>query len=129
MQKPLNLVLKNYEDRGGIVAAVVQEKIAKIEKICPKLISCHVLIEKLTNLKHHNHSYHIRIELQVPGHPEVVIIREPKKGEIQSELLTTQVREAFIAGRRQIEEIIDRQQGHVKSHAVKQVEEVEEEEI
>lgn len=116
MQKPLELTLKNFEDNSGAVTRVVHEKIAKLEQVCPKLTSCHVVIEQFQNPKHRHHSYSIHIVVTFPPHHEVVIMREPQKGGVQEELLTTQVRDSFIAARRKVQEILDKQQGRVKSH-------------
>lgn len=116
MQKPLELVLKNFEDKNGAVTQVVYEKLAKLEQVCPKLTSCHVVIEQFQNPKHRHHSYNIHIVVTFPPHHEVVIMRKPEKGAVQDALLTTQVRDAFIATRRKVQEILDKQQGRIKSH-------------
>ena len=116
MQKPLELIFKNFEDRNGVVEGVVREKLAKLEQVCPKLTSCHVVIEQFQNSKHNHHSYSIHIVVTFPPHHEVVIIRDPHKGEVQEKLLTTQVRDAFIAARRQVQEIMDKHQGRIKVH-------------
>lgn len=128
MQVPLEVTLKNFEDRNGAVRQVIDEKIAKLEHVCPKLISCHVVIEQLQNPKHRHHSYNIHITATFPPHHEVVVKRQPAKGGVQEELLTTQVRDAFIALRRQVQEILHKEQGRVKNHENGVEEEAAEEE-
>lgn len=118
MQKPLELTFKNFEDQNGAVEQVVREKLAKLERVCPKLTSCHVVLEQFQNPKHNHHSYSIHICVTFPPHHEVAVKRDPNKGEIQEKFLTTQVREAFVAVRRQVQEILDRHQGKVKAHEV-----------
>ncbi|MEW5894743.1 MAG: hypothetical protein AB1650_03130 [Candidatus Omnitrophota bacterium] len=129
MQKPLELIFKNFEDRDGVVEQVVLEKVKKLEQVCPRLISCHVAIEQLQNSKHNHHSYSIHIVVNFPPHHEVVITRHPQKGDVQEQLLTTQVRDAFIAARRQVQEIMDKHQGRIKIHEnngeIEKTEEVE----
>jgi len=116
MQVPLELTLKNFEDGTGEVHQVVGEKLKKLECVCPRLTSCHVVIEQLQNSKHNHHSYSIHIVVTFPPHHEVVITREPDKGEIQEKFLTTQLRDAFVAVRRQVQEILDKHQGRIKTH-------------
>ena len=116
MQKPLELIFKNFEDQHGTVEAVVKEKLVKLENVCPKLSSCHVVIQQFQNPKHHHHTYSIHITVSFPPHHEVSVKRDPNKGEIQEKLLTTQVREAFIAVRRQVQEMMDKDKRKVKTH-------------
>ena len=116
MRKPLELAFKNFDDKGGAVEAVVKEKLEKLENVCPKLISCHVVIEQFQNPKHNHHTYSIHIVVTFPPHHEVTVKRDPNKGEVQEKLLTTQVREAFMAARRQVKEILDKEQGRIKNH-------------
>ncbi len=116
MSIPLELQLKNFEDTTGAVSAVVSEKLAKIEQMCPRAAFCHVLVEQIQNPKHHHHSYHIRVAVKFPPHHEVVVTKDPQKGGIQEELLTTQIRDVFISARRQIRETMDKHQGKIKTH-------------
>jgi ribosome-associated translation inhibitor RaiA len=104
MQKPLELTLKNFDDQNGAIQEVVNEKLTKLERVCPRLTSCHVVIEQFQNPKHHQHSYSINITVTFPPHHELTISRSPNKGAVQDKLLTTQVRDAFIALRRQVQE-------------------------
>jgi len=128
MQKPLELTFKNFEDTNGAVEQVVREKLEKLERVCPRLTSCHVVIEQFQNPKHNHHSYSIHICVTFPPHHEVAVRRDPNKGEIQEKLLTTQVRDAFVAVRRQVQEIEDKHQGKIKSHSAEE-EMPEEEEV
>lgn len=116
MQMPLELTLRNFEDANGAIEQVVHEKLAKLERVCPRLTSCHVTIEQFQNPKHHHHTYSIHIVVTFPPHHEITVRRDPNKGEVQERLLTTQVRDAFIAVRRQVQEILDRHQGKIKNH-------------
>ncbi len=116
MQKPLELTLKNFDDSDGVIREVVNEKLAKLERVCPRLTTCHVVIEQFQNSKHHQHSYSINIMVTFPPHHEVKITRVPNRGEVQEKLLATQVRDAFIALRRQVQEALDKHQRKVKKH-------------
>jgi hypothetical protein len=111
----MDITLKNFKDDGKI-EKLVREKMDKIEKVCPKVTSCHVFIEQMTNPKHNHHSYHVRIAIAFPPHHEVIITRDPAKGGVQEQFLTTIVKDAFIAARRRIQELSHRQKGHARGH-------------
>jgi ribosome-associated translation inhibitor RaiA len=129
MQKPLELMFKNFEDEDGVLKQVVMEKLEKLERVCPKLTSCHVMIEQFQNPKHHQHTYSIHIMVTFPPHHEVAVKRDPHKGEIQDRPLTTELRDAFIALRRKVQETMDRHQGKIKTHESGYEEDVIEEEL
>lgn len=129
MEIPMEITFKDFEDKNGAVELVVREKLEKLERVCPKLTSCHIVIEQFQNPKHNHHTYSIHIVVTFPPHHEIAVKREPHKGEVQERLLTTEVRDAFIAVRRQVQEIMDREQGKVKTHESGQTEEVLEEEF
>jgi hypothetical protein len=63
---------------------------------------------------HSKASYHVRLDVRLPPHHEIVVKRD--SGRNVHENLSTVVREAFIAARRQVEVIVDRQEKNVKAH-------------
>lgn len=113
MQVPLEVILRNVRNKEEI-EAVVYEKITKLEQVCDHVTSCHVLVEQ--NPTHQNtvFSYRIRVDIKLPPHHEIVVKRE--SGRNAHEKLGAVLREAFIAARRQVEQIVDRQKKHVKAH-------------
>ncbi|MBF0387492.1 MAG: HPF/RaiA family ribosome-associated protein [Candidatus Omnitrophica bacterium] len=113
MEVPLELVLRNVENQKEI-EAVVYEKLEKLEQVCDHVISCRVLVEQNPTHQHAKFSYHIRIDVRVPPHHEIVVKRD--SGRNVHENLSTILREAFIATRRQVEQIVERQKLHVKAH-------------
>ena len=113
MEVPLEVILKNVEHKQEI-EDVIYEKIDKLEQVCSHVISCRVLVEQNPTHQHAKHSYHIRIDVRVPPHHEIVVKRD--SGRNVHDNLAAVVREAFIAARRQVEQIIDRQKKHVKAH-------------
>ncbi len=115
MQLPLELIMKNVENKKEI-EAVVQEKIAKLEHSCDHITSCRVFIEKNPTHQHSKHTYHIRIDVRMPPHHELVVKRD--SGRNAHDDLAAVVRDAFVAIRRQVEVIVDRQKKKVKSHTL-----------
>ncbi|NTV28615.1 MAG: RNA polymerase subunit sigma-54 [Candidatus Omnitrophica bacterium] len=113
MEVPLEIVLKNVE-RKEEIEAVIDEKISKLEQVCDHLISCRVFVEQNPTHQHAKHSYHIRIDVRLPPHHEIVVKRD--SGPNAHEHIDAVLREAFIAARRQVEQIVDRQKKRVKAH-------------
>ncbi len=113
MDVPLEIVLKNVKNKSEI-EAVVYEKIEKLEKVCDHITSCHVLVEQNPTHQHATFSYHIRVDVKLPPHHEIVVKRD--SGRNVHEDLGAVLREAFIAVRRQVEQILDRQKSLVKAH-------------
>ena len=113
MEVPLEVVLKNVEHKEEI-EAVINEKIAKLEQVCDHLTSCRVLVEQNPTHQQAKHSYHVRIDVHMPPQHEIIVKRD--SGRNVHENLSTVVREAFIAARRQVEQIVDRQKQNVKAH-------------
>lgn len=113
MEVPLEIVFKNVKNKKEI-EDVVYEKIEKLEKVCDHVTSCHVLVEQNPTHQNVNFSYHIRVDIKLPPHHEIVVKRD--SGRNVHENLGAVLREAFIAARRQVEQILDRQKKFVKSH-------------
>ncbi len=113
MEVPLEIILKNVEQKEEI-EAVIDEKIAKLEQVCDHLISCRVFVEQNPTHQHAKHTYHIRVDVRMPPHHEIVVKRD--SGTNSHENIGSVLREAFIAARRQVEQIVDRQKKHVKAH-------------
>lgn len=115
MQLPLELIMKNVDNKAEI-EAVVAEKVAKLEMVCDHITSCRVFIEQNPTHQHAKHTYHVRIDVRMPPHHEIVLKRDSSR---QAHVdLATVVRDAFIAVRRQVEVIVDRQKKKVKSHTL-----------
>ena len=113
MDVPVELVLKNVENKDEI-EAVVYEKLDKLEQVCDHVISCRVFVEQNPTHQHSKSSYHVRIDVRMPPHHEIVVKRD--SGRNVHDNLATVVRESFIAARWQVEQIVDRQKKHVKAH-------------
>jgi ribosome-associated translation inhibitor RaiA len=115
MQLPLELIMKNVENKAEI-EAVVGEKVAKLDMACDHITSCRVFIEQNPTHQHAKHTYHVRIDVRMPPHHEIVVKRD--SGHKSHDNLAAVVRDAFMATRRQVEVIVDRQKKKVKSHTL-----------
>lgn len=113
MDVPLEIILRNVEHKREI-EDVIYEKIEKLEQVCDHVTSCRVLVEQNPTHQHKQFSYHIRLDVHVPPHHEIIVKRD--SGRNVHDSLSAVLREAFIAARRQVEQIIERQKHHVKAH-------------
>jgi ribosomal subunit interface protein len=112
MQVPLQITMQGME-RSEALEADIRERVAKLERFHPKMMSCRVAIEQTR--KHHQQGRHftVRIDARVPG-KEVVATRD------HDEDIQVALRDAFDTARRQLEESIRETRGDVKAHEVPQ---------
>lgn len=114
MQVPLEIAFVNM-DSSESVETRLREKVGRLEKRFPPLVSCRVAVE----MPHHRHQtgnlYHVRIEMGVPG-KELVISRAP--GDINTHHdVYVAIDDAFQAAERQLAEHGRKARGDVKEHA------------
>lgn len=114
MQVPLELSFRDVPNTD-LIAAVVREKVDKLERICDRLSSCRVVIERPQRHQETGNPYRVRIDMTVPPGHELVAKRESTQGEMHDPLEVV-VREAFQAAGRRLERLSQRQHGRVKTH-------------
>jgi cold shock CspA family protein len=73
------------------------------------------MIEAPHRHQQHGQTYHVRIDLSVPGH-ELVVSRDPSGKQGGHERLDVAIRDAFRTLRRQLQDWIARTRGEVKTH-------------
>lgn len=88
--------------------ALVQEKIAKLEKFCDYMNSCRVMIEKTHDHPKSGSPYRVRFDITLPPSHEIAVVESPDKGD-QYIPLERVIRDAFEAARRQLVEQVERQ--------------------
>lgn len=100
MDIPLQVNFRNM-DRSDAVEAAVFEKAEKLEQYFSHLTSCRVVVE--APHKHHRKGkiYHVRIELGVPGRPELVVSHEPEQNHAHEDVYIA-IRDAFDKAKRQL---------------------------
>ena len=75
-----------------------------------------MIIEQPNHAQHSGNPFHVRIDLTVPPHHELIVNEKQGQHEMH-EPLTKVVNEAFKAMERQLKDLSDRQQDRVKTHA------------
>ncbi len=115
MQIPWEVSYRNVRPTTTI-QSLIDEKVAGLERFYPRIIGCHVTIERPG--RHHRHGkgahFRVRIELTVPG-GRLVVGRDPEEAK-DHENAYLAIQEAFRAMRRQLQEYASRQRGDVKFH-------------
>ena len=113
MQTPLQITFRHI-DASPAVEAKVRERVAELEQVHDRIISCRVIIEAPSHRHREGGLFHIRVDLKVPGR-EIVVKRDPSEHHAHEDIYVS-VRDCFDAVRRQLEDHARRQRGDVKAH-------------
>ena len=108
----VQVTFRNIAVSRGI-EGLAREKAAKLQRFFPRLQSCHVVVESANHKGGRNATYHVRIDVTVPG-AELVANHEPA-GNVHDDAYLA-VRDAFDIMRRQIQDYAQRLRGDVKTH-------------
>lgn len=108
MQVPLEIAVRNVQLCEADERAV-RDRVAKLESIYPRLMSCRVAVEVPHRRKRTGASYNVRIDLTVPG-GELVVDRKT------GDTILSAVQRAFNTAERQLRSQAERQRGDVKVH-------------
>ncbi len=113
MQKPLEIRFHQMEPSPAIEARI-REKVARLEKLYDRIVSCRVVVEK----DHRNHRkgnlYRVRVDIGVPGR-ELVVNRKGPKNHAHEDVYVA-LRDAFNAAARQLEDFARERRGQIKVH-------------
>ncbi|MBD3246150.1 MAG: HPF/RaiA family ribosome-associated protein [Candidatus Omnitrophica bacterium] len=119
MQVPLELSFRGVEDTQ-ILEDEVRAGVARLERVCDHIISCKVAVEKTQMHQERGNPFRIRIDLTVPPGHEIAVRKEPSRGNLHEPLLAV-LHDAFDAVRRQLQELVEKQHGRVKTHPEQEV--------
>ena len=94
----------------------IRERVAHLERIYGRLVSCRVRVDKRE--KKHNDAIPpvVRIELGVPGKPDIVVTHEPEHllRKFQAPDLRNAIHEAFRIAERQLADLKEERKHHVR---------------
>jgi cold shock CspA family protein len=99
---------------------LIYKQAAKLERICDYIVSCRVAVEKPQAHQRSGNPFRVRIDLTVPPDHELVVIRDSSEGDLHEELSTV-IRDAFAAMRRQLRKLVEKQRRDVKAHPEQEV--------
>lgn len=119
MEVPIELTFRHVTKTKEL-EDLVNSKVRGLEKICDNIISCRVAIEKPQEHQKSGNPFRVRIDLRVPPGHEIVVKREPGDGNMHDPVDFV-IRESFDVARRQLKELLDKQQREVKTHPQQEV--------
>jgi ribosomal subunit interface protein len=108
METPVQIVFHKVAHSPAL-EYLIREKAARLGAIFPRLMRCHVSIERAHHHQQQGNPFNVRIRLHVPG-GELVVNRDCHED------VHVALREAFDAARRQIEEYAQKMRREVKHH-------------
>jgi len=119
MKVPLEIAFKGI-DHTDEIEALIREEADKLERTCHYMISCRVAVEKRQQHQEVGNPYRVRIDMTVPPGHELVVRREPSKGDMHDPLDIV-IKHAFMSAARQLRKLVEQQRGDVKTHPDQQV--------
>jgi cold shock CspA family protein len=119
MRVPLEIAFKGIEHTDEI-EALIREEADKLERVCNYMMSCRVAVENRQQHQEVGNPYRVRIDMTVPPGHELVVRREPSKGNMHDPLEIV-IKHAFTSAARQLRKLVELQRGTVKSHPDQQV--------
>ena len=108
MELPLQITSHDFALTPGIEAEI-RERADRLDSYYNRIIRCRVVIEAPVAHHHRGGPFKVRLDLTVPR-GELVVNRQA------DEDLLVAIRDAFDAMRRQLEDYVRQQRGHIKTH-------------
>jgi len=119
MQIPLEISFRDVPKTEAI-ENLIRDKVKKLEKICDHITGCRVAVERPHNYVKTGSQFRIRLNITVPPGHEVVISKEPGNNDM-NDSLTTVIRNAFSAARKQLQKLTAIQRRETKTHPEQEV--------
>ncbi|WP_013322510.1 HPF/RaiA family ribosome-associated protein [Gloeothece verrucosa] len=103
MKIPVEISYRGVE-KTDTIETLIDEKVAKLEKFCNYLNSCHIAVEKIHDRPRSGSPYRVRIDITVPPSHELVAESNPAEQNQYVELDRV-IRDAFSKAERQVKEL------------------------
>ena len=116
MDVPLEIAFHNLES-SATVETRVRERVAKLEKLFPRLVACRVVVEAPHRQHQKGNIFRVRIEMSVPG-DDLVVSKEPNRAQerFADPDVYTVLKDAFDTAERMLKDYKGKQSGDVKTH-------------
>ncbi len=119
MKVPLEIAFKGIPHSDEI-EDLIREEADKLERVCHYMIRCRVAVEKRQQHQEVGNPYRVRIDMTVPPGHELVVKREPSRGDMHDPLDIV-IKHAFTSAARQLHKLVEQQRGDIKTHPDQQV--------
>lgn len=101
--------------KDAAIEDLIRNQAAKLDRVCDHIVSCRIAVEKPQEHQKSGNPFRVRIDVTVPPEHELVAVRESSEGDLH-EQLSTVIRDAFGAMRRQLKKLVEKQRRDVKAH-------------
>lgn len=117
MDRPLEITFHNMRN-SDVLEADIRKRVAKLEKLYGRMVSCRVSIEARSRQHRTGNVYEVHVEMHVPR-ARLVVSREPHHvGERHAHTdVRASIRDAFKAAEAQLRSFTRKQGGETKPHA------------
>ncbi len=119
MRVPLEISFHGIS-RSESIEQIIRNDVAKLERVCDRLISCRVGVKLDQNSNVTSNPFRVRIEMRVPPGHNLVVTNTSGIKEAADDLPTT-VKNTFKSAHRRLKQLVDKQQGMKKSHPEQEV--------
>lgn len=113
MQIPLEIKFRNLEPSDAL-RQIIEEKVAKLEKLTDDMISCKVIVEVPHKHKLQGRLFKVAINITLPR-KEIAASASSDENHAYEDAYVV-VRDAFEAARKQVNQYMSKRRGDVKSH-------------
>ena len=114
MQLPVQVVFEHIKPVDYIDARV-RDEAKKLEQFDDRITSARIVIGRPQHRHHKGDIYTVRLHLTIPGAPDISISRDPAATGRHEDVQVT-ISDAFSAARRQLQDIVRKRQGQIKTH-------------
>ena len=116
MDVPLEIAFHNLESSAAVETRV-RERVAKLEKLFPRLVACRIVVEAPHRQHQKGNIFRVRIEMSVPG-DDLVVSKEPNRAQerFADPDVYVVLKDAFDTAERMLKDYKGKQSGDVKTH-------------
>jgi ribosomal subunit interface protein len=116
VQIPVEITFHNIQ-RSDWVEEAIREKIARLERMFERLVTCRVRVERRASNASNSIPPVVRIEVGVPGHKDIIVSHEPEhlQQKFQDPDMRNAINEAFRIAERQLLDFKEQLKGRSKA--------------
>lgn len=113
MQLPIQITFRGMSPSPAVEARI-RERADELERFFGRIMACRVVVEANSRRQRQGNTYHLTVDLTVPGR-EIVVRGRPAEHQAHQDIMVA-VRDAFDAARRQLADHARTMRGDVKRH-------------
>ncbi|WP_045836988.1 HPF/RaiA family ribosome-associated protein [Hyphomicrobium sp. 99] len=114
MQVPIQVVFEHIKPVDYIDERV-REEAKKLEQFYDRITSARIVIGRPQHRHHKGDTYSVHLHFTIPGAADIAISRDPAATGRHEDVNVT-ISDAFAAARRQLQDLVRRRQGQIKTH-------------